>query len=29
MGMRRWRELRTDRKKWKEIVGQAKAQSGL
>jgi hypothetical protein len=27
--MRRWRELVTDRKKWKDIVRQAKAHSGL
>jgi len=27
--VRRWRELVTDRKKWKEIVRQAKARSGL
>jgi hypothetical protein len=26
---RRWRELMTDRKKWKDIVRQAKAHSGL
>ena len=29
LGVRRWRELVTDRKKWKEIVRQAKAHSGL
>ena len=29
LGMRRWRELVTDRKKWKDIVQQAKAHSGL
>jgi hypothetical protein len=29
LGVRRWRELVTDRKKWKDIVRQAKAQSGL
>ena len=29
LGVRRWRELVADRKKWKEIVGQAKAHSGL
>jgi hypothetical protein len=28
-GLRRWRELMTDRKKWKDIVRQAKAHSGL
>jgi hypothetical protein len=28
-GVRRWRELGTDRKKLQEIVGQAKAHSGL
>ena len=28
-GVRRWRELVADRKKWKGIVGQAKAHSGL
>jgi hypothetical protein len=28
-GLRRWRELVTDRKKWKDIVRQAKAHSGL
>jgi len=27
--VRRWRELVGDRKKWKDIVGQAKAHSGL
>jgi hypothetical protein len=26
---RRWRELATDRKKWQDIVRQAKAHSGL
>jgi len=26
---RRWRELVADRKKWKDIVRQAKAHSGL
>jgi hypothetical protein len=26
---RRWRELVTDRKKWRDIVRQAKAHSGL
>ena len=29
LGMRRWRELVTDREKWKDIVRQAKAHSGL
>jgi hypothetical protein len=29
MGMRRWTELVADRKKWKDIVRQAKARSGL
>ena len=29
MGVRRWRELVADRKKWKDIVRQAKAHSGL
>jgi len=29
LGVRRWRELVTDRKKWKDIVRQAKAHSGL
>jgi hypothetical protein len=29
LGMRTWRELATDRKKWQDIVRQAKAQSGL
>jgi hypothetical protein len=28
-GLRRWREMVTDRKKWKGIVRQAKAHSGL
>ena len=28
-GVRRWRELVADRKKWKDIVRQAKARSGL
>jgi hypothetical protein len=28
-GVRRWSELVTDRKKWKDIVRQAKAHSGL
>jgi len=27
--VRRWRDLVTDRKKWKDIVRQAKAHSGL
>jgi hypothetical protein len=29
LGVRRWRELVADRKKWKDIVGQAKADSAL
>jgi len=29
LGARRWRELVADRKKWKDIVRQAKAHSGL
>ena len=29
LGVRRWRELVADRKKWKNIVRQAKALSGL
>jgi len=29
LGVRRWRELAADRKKWKDIVRQAKAHSGL
>jgi len=29
LGVRRWRELEADRKKWKDIVRQAKAHSGL
>ena len=29
LGVRRWRELMTDRKKWKDIVRQANADSGL
>jgi hypothetical protein len=29
LGVRRWRELVTDRKKWKEIVRHAKAHYGL
>jgi len=28
LGVRRWRELVADRKKWKDIVPQAKAHSG-
>jgi len=28
LGVRRWRELVTDRKKWNNIVQQAKAHSG-
>jgi len=28
-GVRRWRELVTDRKKWNDTVRQAKAHSGL
>ena len=28
LGVRRWRELVADRKKWKDIVRQAKAHSG-
>jgi len=28
-GVRRWRELVADRKKWKDIARQAKAHSGL
>jgi len=28
-GVRRWRELVADRKTWKDVVRQAKAQSGL
>jgi hypothetical protein len=28
-GVRRWRELVTERKKWRDIVRQAKAHSGL
>jgi len=27
--VRRWREMVADRKKWKDIVRQAKAHSGL
>jgi hypothetical protein len=29
LGVRRWRELVTDRKKWKDIVRQVKAHNGL
>jgi hypothetical protein len=29
LGVRRWREIVTDRKNWKAIVQQAKANSGL
>ena len=29
LGVRRWRELVADRKKWKDIVRRAKAHSGL
>ena len=29
LGVRRWRELVADRKKWKDIVRQPKAHSGL
>ena len=29
LGVRRWRELVIDREKWKDIVWQAKAHSGL
>jgi len=29
LGVRRWRELVTDRKKWKDIVRQAKVHSRL
>ena len=29
LGVRRWRELVADRKKWKDIVRQTKAHSGL
>jgi hypothetical protein len=29
LGVRRWKELVTDRKKWRNIVRQAKAHSGL
>jgi hypothetical protein len=29
LGVRRWRELATGRNKWRDIVRQAKAHSGL
>jgi len=29
LGVRRWRELVADRRKWKDIIRQAKAHSGL
>jgi len=29
LGVRRWRKLVIDGEKWKDIVGQAKANSGL
>ena len=29
LGVRRWREMVADRKKWKDIVRQAKVHSGL
>ena len=29
LGVRKWRELVADRKKWKDVVRQAKAHSGL
>ena len=29
LGVRRWRELKLDRKKWKGIFRQAKAHNGL
>jgi len=29
LGVRRWRQLVADRKKWKDTVRQAKAHSGL
>ena len=29
LGVRRWRELVADRKKWKDIVQQTKAHNGL
>jgi hypothetical protein len=29
LGVRRWKELVTDREKWKDVVRHAKAYSGL
>jgi hypothetical protein len=29
LGVRRWKELVADRQKWKDIIQQAKAHSGL
>ena len=29
LGVRRWKEMVADREKWKDIVRQAKAHSGL
>jgi hypothetical protein len=29
LGVRRWKELVADRKKWKDIVRKAKAHGGL
>ena len=29
LGVKRWRELVADRKKWKDVFRQAKAHSGL
>jgi hypothetical protein len=29
LGVRRWRQFATDRKKWQDIVQQAKAHSGM
>jgi len=29
LGVRRWRELVADRKKWEDIIRQTKAHSGL
>jgi len=29
LGLRRWRKLEMDRKKWKDIVRQSKAHNGL
>jgi len=29
LGVRRWRKIVTDRKKWKDIIRQAKVQSGV